>query len=52
VVTNDTGQTWIFPATLKAWEAHACAVANRNLTPAEWQEFVTGIPYRQLCPAT
>ena len=52
VVTTDTGQTWIFPATLKAWEAHACAVANRNLTPAEWQQFLPGTPYRQLCPAT
>jgi WD40 repeat protein len=52
VVTNDTGQTWIIPATLTEWEDRACAVANRNLTPTEWQQFLPGIPYRQLCPAT
>jgi WD40 repeat protein len=52
VVTNDTGQTWIIPATLKAWEARACAVANRNFTRAEWKQFLPGTPYRQICPAT
>jgi WD40 repeat protein len=52
VVTTDTGQTWIFPATLKGWEARACAVANRNLTRSEWQQYLPGTPYRQLCPAT
>ena len=52
VVTNDTGQTLIFPATLRAWEDHAGAVANRNFTRAEWKQFLPGTPYRQVCPAT
>jgi WD40 repeat protein len=52
VVTTYTGRTWIFPATLQAWEARACAVANRNLTRPEWQQYLPGTPYRQLCPAT
>ncbi len=52
VVTDNTGRTWIFPATLKAWEARACAVANRNFTRTEWKQFLPGTPYRQLCPAT
>ena len=30
----------------------ACSVANRNFTPAEWQQFVgTTIPYRLTCEA-
>jgi WD40 repeat protein len=50
VVSNDTGRTWVVPVTLQAWEAAACRVANRNLTGAEWKEFLPGRPYRQFCP--
>jgi WD40 repeat protein len=52
VVADDAGQVWVVPATLQEQEAAACAVANRNLTRAEWNEFVPGMPYRQLCPNT
>ena len=44
------GQTWVVPVTLRAWEAAACRIANRNLTPAEWNEFLRGRPYRRFCP--
>ena len=47
---DDAGQVWVVPATLQEQEAAACAVANRNFTRAEWQEFVPGTPYRQICP--
>jgi WD40 repeat protein len=50
VVSNDTGQTWVVPVTLLAWEAAACRIANRNLTRAEWNEFLPGRSYRRFCP--
>ena len=52
VVSDDTGQAWIFPITLKAWEIRACAVANRSFTHAEWNQFVPGLPYQPVCPAS
>jgi WD40 repeat protein len=50
VVSDDTARTWVVPVTLRAWEAAACRIANRNLTPLEWNEFLPGRPYRRLCP--
>jgi len=31
------------------WPATACRVANRNLSPAEWQQFIGDAPYRETC---
>jgi WD40 repeat protein/class 3 adenylate cyclase len=50
VASDDTGRTWVVPVTLGAWEAAACRIANRNLTRAEWKEFLPGRPYRRFCP--
>jgi WD40 repeat protein len=47
VYQDGTGSEW--PATVDAWERHACAVAGRNLTREEWSRFVTGRPYRPVC---
>jgi WD40 repeat protein len=49
VVSDDTGKTWVVPVTLSAWEATACRIANRNLTRAEWNEFLPGRSYRRFC---
>lgn len=49
VVSNDTGRTWVVPVTLRAWEAAACRIADRNFTRAEWQEFLPGRPYQRFC---
>ncbi len=49
VVSDDTGRTWVVPVMLRAWEAAACRIANRNLTPAEWKEFLPGRSYRVYC---
>ena len=35
-----------------AWEAHACTVAGRNFTTAEWAELLPDRPYRSTCPST
>jgi WD40 repeat protein len=48
VYQNGTGYEW--PATVTAWEHHACAVADRNLTHEEWTRFVSGRPFAGICP--
>ncbi|MFF4625569.1 hypothetical protein [Nonomuraea jabiensis] len=32
--------------------AVVCARAGRSLTGAEWQEYLPGLPYREICPRT
>jgi WD40 repeat protein len=32
------------------WQEMACRIANRNLTESEWQRYVVGEEYRQICP--
>jgi WD40 repeat protein/serine/threonine protein kinase len=34
---------------VETWRARACATANRNLTPAEWQDFMGDAQYRETC---
>ena len=48
VFSSGTGILWnVDPA---AWKAKACSVARRNLTHAEWTEFLGGRSYRNVCP--
>jgi WD40 repeat protein/class 3 adenylate cyclase len=49
IVVSQTGRGWIWPATLTAWEQHACNVAGRNLTREEWSRYVTGKAYSRIC---
>jgi hypothetical protein len=36
---------------IDSWQSRACLRANRNLTQAEWEEFIgSDIPYRRICP--
>jgi WD40 repeat protein len=35
---------------LSTWQALACQRANRNLTRAEWEQYLPGEPYRPTCP--
>lgn len=39
----------LWDVALEAWQARACAVANRNLTEAEWQAGLP-TPFIELCP--
>ncbi len=43
------GRGVVWPATVKAWEAHACRVAGRNFTREEWSRFGTGRSYGKTC---
>ena len=48
VFSDGTGIVWnTDPAT---WEAQACRVAHRNLTEAEWRDFLPERAYRAVCP--
>jgi hypothetical protein len=47
VVGSGVGIGWdVDPAD---WERAACAVTNRELTPAEWHDFVPERSYRPIC---
>lgn len=35
---------------LAGWQAKACLAANRNLTEAEWKQYLGEEPYRKTCP--
>ncbi|MGH2521863.1 MAG: hypothetical protein ACRDH2_05090, partial [Anaerolineales bacterium] len=32
-----------------SWQARACEIAGRNLSPDEWEQFMPGQPYRKVC---
>ena len=36
---------------VEAWQAQACAIANRNLTADEWQQYLGNAVYHRTCPS-
>jgi class 3 adenylate cyclase len=48
VVFGD-GTAYRWPATVSAWEHHACTVAGRNFTREEWSRYVIGRGYATTC---
>lgn len=34
----------------EGWASRACRIANRNLTPKEWDTYLGNRPYRKTCP--
>jgi DNA-binding SARP family transcriptional activator/WD40 repeat protein len=49
VVSTEDGPGWRYPMDVEAWVDHACAVAGRDLTEAEWNRFVPNQEYRRTC---
>jgi len=49
VATDTAGQVWLYPATPAGLEAYACRLASRELTRAEWSQFLPGHPYHRVC---
>jgi WD40 repeat protein len=49
LLVYDTGEIFEWDPRPDAWEAHACTVAGRNLTRAEWDELFPGESYRTTC---
>jgi WD40 repeat protein len=50
VVVDDHGSAFVWPTALTTWERDACSLAGRNLTRAEWAQFVAGPRYTTVCP--
>ena len=50
VVVYANGKAFVWPARWQDWAAHACDVAGRDLTPAEWRQSLPGRPYQPVCP--
>jgi WD40 repeat protein/DNA-binding SARP family transcriptional activator len=44
-----TGRGYRWDVRPSSWERHACTVAGRRLTPAEWGEALPGRPYKPAC---
>lgn len=44
---DGTVMSWDF--SVESWMDRACAIANRNLTPFEWQQYLANSPYRMTC---
>jgi hypothetical protein len=45
-----TGDALVWDVDPERWKRQACAVAGRNLTRDEWDEFLPGRTYRAVCP--
>jgi WD40 repeat protein len=39
----------LWDVSFESWQARACHRANRNLTPAAWQQYFGDAPYRKTC---
>ena len=50
LIVYDTGEIFEWDPRPDSWEAHACKVAGRNFTQAEWTELFPGQAYRVTCP--
>ena len=49
---STSGEGISFDMSPDAWKRHACLVAGRDLTPAEWNDALPGRPYRAVCTGT
>jgi WD40 repeat protein len=46
---SDIGRGWVWALDPARWAEQACLVANRELTPSEWEQFLPGRPYDPAC---
>ena len=48
--TVPTGTDMVWDLDPAHWASTACSVAGRNLTQAEWKQYLPGRPYQLTCP--
>jgi WD40 repeat protein len=47
---DDSGKLLLWDLDDRSWRRRACAIANRNLTFAEWEQYEGERPYQITCP--
>jgi WD40 repeat protein len=50
VIASTDGRTWTADTLINRWDDRACAIAGRNLSPAEWEQYFPTAPYERTCP--
>jgi WD40 repeat protein len=50
VVASTDGRTWTADTLINEWDDRACAIAARNLSLAEWEQYFPTAPYERTCP--
>jgi len=50
VTGSENGRILIWDLDPESWKRKACAIAARNLTREEWEQYLPGEPYRKTCP--
>jgi WD40 repeat protein len=48
--TSPVGTPMVWDVDPAHWDAIACRIAGRNLTRAEWSQYLPGRPYQATCP--
>jgi WD40 repeat protein len=49
LLTHADGRGALYDVDPESWAQRACTLANRTLTPEEWEEFLPGRPYDPAC---
>jgi len=49
LLTHADGRGAVWDVDSESWARRACTLANRTLTPEEWEEFLPGRPYEPAC---
>jgi WD40 repeat protein len=49
VIGSSDGRTWTADTRTDTWTERACAIAGRNLSRAEWDQFFPSRPYENTC---
>lgn len=50
VLASTDGRTWTADTLINQWDDRACAIAGRNLSLAEWEQYFPSTPYERTCP--
>ena len=50
VIASTDGRTWTVNTRIDRWVDRACAIAARNLSLEEWEEYFPNVPYERTCP--
>ena len=51
ISVSKTQKVWLWDVDPTSWVSRACERANRNLSPAEWRQYMgASVPYSRTCP--